>query len=293
VVECRRLEAVSALACIRITDIDSLRGQVMKCSMISRPRRLLMVACAVVSLAAVVQAKPPASDADNAAADKGVVPLSLPEGIATAQQTATPMFVMLTRATCGNCNHLKGRIAQEQEVQDLLAKYVVVDIDVDGPVARQWQARFPSPGNTLPFVYLVSANGQGIHSTSGALQGETLPTMLKEGLTKAEEIHQAAGLLRKKKKRGADKPAKDAVAAADAKEDAAAEAPAEKPAKARPPRPAVKVDPLKQAASAMNLARAFAEKRPEKAQKYAEQVIELAPGTPLAAEAKKLLERLR
>jgi hypothetical protein len=250
---------------------------------------------AVTLLAAVAPAKPPA---DEPAPDADVVPVSLPEGIALAQQSTTPMFVMLTRSTCGNCNHLKGRIAKEQELKDLLTNYVVVDVDVDGPLARQWQSRFPSPGNTLPFVYLVSANGQGIHATSGALQGEGLPNMLKEGLTKAEEIHQAAGLVRKKKKRPA-KPQDDAVAVADADKDTAdkdtaAKASADKPkAKARPPRAAAKVDPLKQAASAMSLARTFAEKRPEKAQKYAEQVIELAPGTPLAAEAKKLLESLR
>jgi hypothetical protein len=248
----------------------------------------------VTLLAAVVLAKSPA---DEQAPADDVVPVSLPEGIALAQQTTTPMFVMLTRATCGNCNHLKGRIAKEQELKDLLKNYAVVDVDVDGPLARQWQQRFPSPGNTLPFVYLVSANGQGIHATSGALQGEGLPNMLKEGLTKAEEIHQAAGLVRKKKKRG-PKPPTDAVAAtsADDEDKAAAKASADKkPAKvkARPPRAPAKVDPLKQAASAMRLARAFAEQRPEKAQKYAEQVIELVPGTPLASEAKKLLESLR
>jgi hypothetical protein len=235
---------------------------------------------------------------NTAAADDMIVPVNLQQGIMLAQQSVTPMFVMLTRQQCGNCNNLKGRIASDQAVKDQLKNYVVVDVDVDGPVARQWQSRFPAPGQTLPFVYLVSANGQGIKSTSGVVQGEELPTMLKEGLTKAEEIHQAAGLLKKKKKRVA-KAKDDAVAAKAGDAEAGAEEASEEkqPAKAAkaPPKPRVpaKVDPAKQAASALKMAQSFAAKRPEKAIKYAEQVIELAPGTPLAAEAQKLLQTLR
>jgi Thioredoxin-like len=279
----------------------------------SWPRRLALVACAVSLMAVAADARPPKGDDVNAAAaDDAVVPVTLPEGIALAQQTTTPLFVMLTRATCGNCNNLKGRIAAEQGVKDLLKKYVVVDVDVDGPLARQWQQRFPSPGQTLPFVYVVAANGTGIRATSGVLQGEDLPKMLEEGLTKAEEIHQAAGLVRKsKKKRVAPKPNEGAVAASDADakdagvkddepaatsdETGSSDAKADKAekAKTKPPRKPAKVDPLKQAASSLALARSFAEKRPEKAKKYAEQVIQLAPGTPLAADAKKLLESLR
>ncbi len=49
---------------------------------------------------------------------------------------------------------------------------------------------------------------------------------------------------------------------------------------------------LKKAASYLRLARSFAEKRPEKAREYAEQVIDLAPDTELAGEAAALLDEL-
>ncbi len=158
---------------------------------------LLLAGTLCVSPGASGQTAPGGQAAGGEGEPAAIVPVDLVEGIAQAQSTATPLFVMLTRATCGNCNHLKGRLTADEGLRDVLAGYVVVDMDVDSPLAAQWQARFPSPGNTLPLIYVVAATGQGIKSASGPQRGEALPAMLKEGLTAAEQIHQAAGLVRK------------------------------------------------------------------------------------------------
>ena len=49
---------------------------------------------------------------------------------------------------------------------------------------------------------------------------------------------------------------------------------------------------LKKAASMLKMAKLFAEKKPEKAKAYAEQILQLAPDSPQAQEAKSLLESL-
>ncbi len=72
--------------------------------------------------------------------------------------------------------------------------------------------------------------------------------------------------------------------------------PAATPARPSRPSPASTMsaaDARKKASSSLRMAKVFADKRPEKARKYAEEVLELAPGSADAREAEALLERLK
>lgn len=68
-------------------------------------------------------------------------------------------------------------------------------LDCNKPEFQGFGGKYSSPGaNALPLVYIIRADGEKIHSQSGAPQGDDLPALLNAGLAQAGKLLDAKKL---------------------------------------------------------------------------------------------------
>ena len=110
--------------------------------------------------------------------------LTLDEAAKASHEGGRPLLIVAGRHTCGLTTAVL-RHLQEPALATVLSPYVNVFVDVDGPEGRTCQQKYGSPGNMLPFVYVVRADGEKLYSHSGILQSEELRDVLLSEAAKA------------------------------------------------------------------------------------------------------------
>lgn len=106
--------------------------------------------------------------APAAAAKKAAdAPQTLKDVLAAAKAEGKLAFVQYGREACGNCQALRGYIAQGQ-VSLPKNRFVYADLNCDDPATSQAFSRaFRVEGNMLPFVVIAGSDGKQLASRTG------------------------------------------------------------------------------------------------------------------------------
>jgi hypothetical protein len=100
------------------------------------------------------------------------------EAESASRQTGRPILAVAGRQTCGLTQAVLGHL-KEPAMLPLVSQYVNLSIDVDGPDWASWTKKYGAPaGTTLPFVYVLRADGEKLFSHSGIMQGEEIRMVL-------------------------------------------------------------------------------------------------------------------
>lgn len=98
--------------------------------------------------------------------------------LAASRASGTPILVIAGRETCPNCQNLMEQLSQ-RELAPIAASLVTVKVDVDGAQWPQFVSKFGNPdGNLLPFVYVIRADGETLHSHSGPMDSGDLANVI-------------------------------------------------------------------------------------------------------------------
>ena len=71
---------------------------------------------------------------------------------------------------------------QQPDLQPLLAQYVPLELNVDGPEYGQWTQKYRTQGNLLPQIFIVNSQGFPLYSKSGIPPGNELQQNLQIGI---------------------------------------------------------------------------------------------------------------
>ena len=113
--------------------------------------------------------------------------ISSEKAIQIAEVHGQPMFVMIGREGCPNCTVTKKSLS-DQRFQPLLARYSLIYVNADGPPPDGITALKKSPGNILPFLYIVRADGKALFASSGVVDNKRLAMELQSGVAKAGKL---------------------------------------------------------------------------------------------------------
>ncbi|MEE3373242.1 MAG: SHD1 domain-containing protein [Planctomycetota bacterium] len=70
-------------------------------------------------------------------------------------------------------------MVSDRNLAPLVAQFVPLKVDVSSADWRTLSSQYPVPGNTIPVVYVIRADGQKIFGARKALSGDELPRMLR------------------------------------------------------------------------------------------------------------------
>ena len=79
-------------------------------------------------------------------------------------------------------------MATDRSLTGLVAQFVPLKINTSSPDWRTINKKYPTPGNTIPVVYIIRADGKKIFAERSALQGDRLPFVLRGSLQNAGGI---------------------------------------------------------------------------------------------------------
>ena len=79
-------------------------------------------------------------------------------------------------------------MATDRSLTGIVAQFVPLKINTSSPDWRIINKKYPTPGNTIPVVYIIRADGKKIFAERGALQGDRLPFVLRGSLQNAGGI---------------------------------------------------------------------------------------------------------
>ena len=74
---------------------------------------------------------------------------------------------------------MEKRLVSDRALTPLVAQFVPLKVDVSTADWKQLARRYPVPGNTIPIVYVIRADGEKIFAGRSALSGGELPRMLR------------------------------------------------------------------------------------------------------------------
>ena len=115
---------------------------------------------------------------------RSVAGAGLEEAVTKARRSGMPLFVVGSGENCPHCKTLKSRLESEDELKDLLKKYVPLTIDVEDPEYLVWSSLFKPSSNGIPIIFIVTSKGEQIYNRSGVPQGEELKKLLLMGIEK-------------------------------------------------------------------------------------------------------------
>ncbi|MBL9124439.1 MAG: thioredoxin family protein [Planctomycetaceae bacterium] len=107
---------------------------------------------------------------------------SVDEALQLSQKTGRAIFAMAGSKNCGACQALEKRLVTDPSIQPLIASFIPLKIDTDGPEWQTWATRFKPTGNTIPMIFVVRADGEQLYGQSNNLPGAELPTFLTQML---------------------------------------------------------------------------------------------------------------
>ncbi len=111
---------------------------------------------------------------------------SVAKALEQAATDGRPVLAVAVLNTCPRCTSFMGRLKSDASLKPLLAKYVHVVVDAQGPDYQALAQKKPLGGG-LPFLYVLRADGELIVATSNG-GAASLPEMLTTGISKAGRI---------------------------------------------------------------------------------------------------------
>lgn len=133
----------------------------------------ILLACLFLSSALFAEAPQPGSD--------------LRKTLSSAAEQKKMGFILLGRATCGNCNATRAMI-RDGKIPVTSADYVMADLNVDDQKTEaEFMRKYSKEkfGETLPFVVITDSHGAALASSGGAKNAEQWTTLLTEAKAKA------------------------------------------------------------------------------------------------------------
>lgn len=109
----------------------------------------------------------------------------LQQALQQAKRDGRPLLVVGARASCPLCQAFKKRLATDASLRPLLVNYSPVFCDSDSPAEKKELARLRPLGGTLPFLYIVRADGQVISATTNASANPNFPGLLRDGIAQS------------------------------------------------------------------------------------------------------------
>ena len=79
-------------------------------------------------------------------------------------------------------------MATDRSLTGLVAQFVPLKINTSSPDWRTISRQYPTPGNTIPVVYVIRADGAKIFAERSSLPGDKLPFVLRGSLQNAGGI---------------------------------------------------------------------------------------------------------
>ena len=79
-------------------------------------------------------------------------------------------------------------MATDRSLTGLVAQFVPLKINTSSPDWRKINSKYPTPGNTIPVVYIIRADGKKIFAERNSLPGDRLPFVLRGSLQNAGGI---------------------------------------------------------------------------------------------------------
>ncbi len=119
---------------------------------------------------------------------------SVQKAIEQATQSGKPILAVAARSTCGRCAAFANRLKSDASLKPLLAKYVQVTVNVDGPELRDL-SRLKPLGGGLPLVYVLKGDGTLVGAAADG-NGAPLTDMLNDGLAQSGRILTDADVVR-------------------------------------------------------------------------------------------------
>ena len=120
---------------------------------------------------------------------------SLDQTLETAAKENKMTFILLGRATCGNCNETRSMIRNGQIfVTD--ANYVMADLNCDdAKVNGEFMKKFGKEkfGNMLPFIVVTDSHGRILASSSGFKGASQWNSLLVAAKSKARKLDDPSG----------------------------------------------------------------------------------------------------
>jgi thioredoxin-related protein len=141
---------------------------------------LVLVCLFASSLALFAEAPQPASD--------------LHKTLSTAAQQQKMGFILMGRATCGNCNATKAMI-RDGKIPVTASDYVMADLNIDDPkteadfMRKCGKEKF---GETLPFVVITDSHGKAVASSGGYKGPDQWNALLADAKAKAAKTASAS-----------------------------------------------------------------------------------------------------
>ncbi|MBX9789135.1 MAG: thioredoxin family protein [Pirellulales bacterium] len=166
----------------------------------------------------------PAPAADGAPAVPGA-PTGVPgasglkDALDRSARTGRPLLAMAGSKTCGPCQELLKRLSTDASLAPYLAAYIPLKIDTETPEWQTFAQRYKAPGNSIPILFVIRADGEQIYGQSGSHPGAQLPTVLGQALTQCgtilsdQQVLQAEGIVTKVNKLLSEERTDEAVAA--------------------------------------------------------------------------------
>ena len=143
----------------------------------------------------------------------------LKEALDRSARTGRPLLAMAGSKTCGPCQELLKRLSTDASLAQYLINYIPIKIDTDGPDWQTFAQKYKAPGNSIPILFVVRADGEQIYGQSGSHAGAQLPTVLGQARTQcgailnAQQVLQAENTLTKVNKLLSEERTDEAIAA--------------------------------------------------------------------------------
>jgi hypothetical protein len=83
---------------------------------------------------------------------------------------------------------LLDRLSTDRSIAPLVAQFVPLKVETDGPNWGQWASKYRHEGSGIPILYVIRADGEKLYAKSGAKAGDELPRFLVEHLRAAGTI---------------------------------------------------------------------------------------------------------
>lgn len=115
------------------------------------------------------------------------------EAVDLAQQTGRPIFAVAGFPDDAYSQSLRHTLATDGSLRPVLARCVVLVLDVGTDDYRKWSAKYRYKGNYVPAIYFVRADGEQLYGET-AIQEVTVHQVLAGLLPKAGKIPTAAEL---------------------------------------------------------------------------------------------------
>jgi len=143
----------------------------------------------------------------------------LKDALDRSARTGRPLLAMAGSKTCAPCQELLKRLSTDASLAQYLINYIPIKIDTDGPDWQTFAQKYKAPGNSIPILFVVRADGEQIYGQSGSHPGAQLPTVLGQALTQCgailndQQVLQAENTLLKVNKLLSEERTDEAIAA--------------------------------------------------------------------------------